>query len=308
VNYADRTLVSLADPATRSGAFDQTALEQILAAGYDVDALGVTGPFAAVFDDFRLAVSAEADAVLDGAFGPASGECPMEARLRLTGLPEQSPLRVDALWRGAIVARFREGGDPVTSVVTDWPSAGSVDAAVAAANGGVLPADPDALEAARRAQLLAELRATLDQPDALDDAALDAWLARTGATTVGDFLERVATSVELGTVTVTFAPPADLPETPKRLPIAAAVLVRDAGFSIADLLAETSLVRERMTRLGAVMPSGNGVTPARRLLVIWIVPASVFDDADWPGATADVRRANAGSWLADAGIGLAATA
>lgn len=308
MNYEDRTLVALADPATRPDAFDQTALEQIVSAGYDADVLGVTGPFAAVFDDFRLAVSAEADVLLSGVFGPSSGEAPMHARFQLSGLPEQTPLRVDAIWRGAIVARYRESGDPITDVVSDWPSADAVDSAVAVANGGVLPADPDVLETARRDELLSELRATLDQPDALDGAALDGWLERVGAASVGDFLEHVAPSAALGTVTVAFAPPRAVSETARRLPIAAALLVRDAGFSVTELLAETSLVRERLTRLGAAVPSTNGATPTRQLVVIWVVPASVFDDADWPGATSDLRRSNAGAWLAEAGIGLAATA
>ena len=306
MNYTDRTLVELADPATRSGPFDQTALEQIVSAGYDVDALGITGPFTALFDDFRLAVAAEAEGVLDGAFAPVSGEGATQATFRLTGLPEQQPLRIDALWRGAIVARYRVGGEPITDVTSNWPDPGAIDTAVKAAHGGVLPADPVALESARHAALLAELQAGLDQPASLDDAGLDAMLAEAGAESVGDLLAHPGTA-ELGTLSVTFAAPANVAQAAKRLPVAGALLVRDVGFSVADLLAESSLVRERLTRLGAGLPSGNGLRPLRQLLVIWIVPASVFADADWPGTTADLRRAKAGAWLAQAGIGLVAT-
>jgi hypothetical protein len=47
--------------------------------------------------------------------------------------------------------------------------------------------------------------------------------------------------------------------------------------------------------------------------VVWVVPAAVFDDADWPGGdsgSAAERRAarfqRAGQWLAGEGIGLTA--
>lgn len=308
MNYEDRTVVSLADPATRPDAFDQIALEQIAAAGYDVDAMGVSGPYTAVFDDFRLAISAEAEGTLEGALGPAPGAAQTQASFRFTGLPEAAPLRVDALWRGAIVARFREGGEPITAVATGWPSLGAIDAEVAAENGGNLPADSDTLEAARRSVLIAQVHAGVHDPATFDDAALDAWLAQAGASSVGDLIEHLGGSAELGSASITYAAPAAVPESPKRLPLLAAVLVRDEAFSLADLLAETSLVRERMTRLGAVQPSANGLRPLRPLVVIWILPQSVFEDADWPGADADVRRSNAGAWLAQAGIGLAATA
>jgi hypothetical protein len=49
------------------------------------------------------------------------------------------------------------------------------------------------------------------------------------------------------------------------------------------------------------------------VLVTWVVPPDLFDDDDWPGATAsmtnaqkrDARRLSAGRWLAREGIGLA---
>ena len=308
MNYADRTLVALADPTTRSDVFDQTALEQIAGAGYDVDSMGIGGPFTAVFDDFRLAVAAEAEGLVDGTLSPVNGGDQTQVRVHLTGLPEQTPVRVDALWRGAVVARFRQRGEPITDVIANWPSTGTIDAEVAAGNGGVLPADPVALENARRDRFAARMQTTLDQPDVFDDAALDRWLRQVGAESVGDLLTHFGGTVDPGTVTVTFAEPGDVPEVPKRLPVVAALLVRDSGFSVADLLAETSLVRERLTRLGAIVPTGNGLRPLRPLLVIWIVPEAVFEDTDWPGATPALRRAEAGAWLAQEGIGLATTA
>jgi hypothetical protein len=307
VNYTDRTLLTLADPATRSNAFDQTALEQIVSAGYDVDAMGVGGPFAAEFDDFRLAVSTDAEGLLDGVLSPVTGGEQTQVRVQVSGLPQQDTLRVDALWRGAIVARFRQGGDPITAVTTDWPSLGTIDDEVKAANGGVLPADAGVLETARRDRFVTHMRTTLDQPALFDDTALDRWLAQVGAASVGDLLEHGLGSVEPGTATVTFAAPAKVPETPKPLPIAAAVFVRDAGFSLSDLLATSSVARERLTKLGAVVPARDGLRQLHSPIVVWVVPKTTFDDTDWPGGTPDLRRANAGAWLAREGIGLATT-
>jgi hypothetical protein len=308
VNYTDRTLVALADPATRAATFDQAALEQILSAGYDVDSLGVAGPYTPVFDDFRLAVATQGDGQLDGVLSPLTGGEQTQVTMHVSGLPQQDPLRIDALWRGSIVARFRLGGEPITDVATAWPDLGAVDDDVKAANGGVLPADPDDLETARRAAFAERMRAALDQPDVFDDDALDAWLARVGAASAGDLLARFAGSVDPGTVTVAFAPPAAVPETPKPLPIVAAVLVRGDGFSLSDLLAESSVARERLVALGAVAPAADGLRQRNAALVIWVVPQATFDDADWPGANADARRTNAGAWLAREGIGLATTA
>src|SRR6202000_3126405 len=137
-------------------------------------------------------VAAQAEGTFDGMLSPLAGGDQTQARFKISGLPEQAPVRVDALWRGSVVARSGEGGEPITSVVTHWPSLADVDTAVAAANGGVLPADPTALETARRAALIQEVQSTLDQPDAFGDAALDAWLARIDAASVGVLLEHFA--------------------------------------------------------------------------------------------------------------------
>jgi hypothetical protein len=39
---------------------------------------------------------------------------------------------------------------------------------------------------------------------------------------------------------------------------------------------------------------------------MWVVPATLFDDADWPGADPAARQANAAQILSSQGIVLAA--
>jgi hypothetical protein len=314
MNYVDTTLVRLADPATRAPLFDAVALEQIVRAAYDTASMPVAGPFQAVFDDFQLGFAVPPAATLEGAWGPVGGVERFEARFHLLGLGGDSPPRVDALWRGSVVARVPASNDRVTAVGGSWPDAGRIDADIEA-DLGALPADPAALEQERRTRFLDRVRATLHAPTLFTGAALDAWLREVGAESVGDLLTRYRGTVHAGAVQVTFAPPDPVPPSPRALPVAAALLIRDADFSVGDLLAESKTVRARLEGLGLHRPPDPALRPRQPLLTVWVVPGTVFDDADWPGAAAGMtadqaraaRRAAAGAWLAREGIGLVAT-
>jgi hypothetical protein len=279
--------------------------------------MGVEGPFQPVFDELRLGVSAPQLGALEGTWRPIGSADHSEARFNLSGLGAGSPLRIDAFWRGAIVARFATAGEPITSVGTKWPDTGSIDAEIAAASGGSLPADRAVLEQERRTRFLDRIRKALDQPDAFSDAVFDDWLKSVGAASVNDLFERFQGSVELGAVKVTFAPPAAVNGTPRPLPIAAAIVVRDAAsFSLAQLLADSKAIVDRLQPLGLERSDDRTLRLRRRLIVVWVVPEGVFDDADWPGGddgglSADQRRTRrrvaAGAWLAAEGIGLVTT-
>ncbi len=115
--------------------------------------------------------------------------------------------------------------------------------------------------------------------------------------------------------TITFDEPAPVSQAARALPMAVALLVRAELFA-ADLLREVGIVRERLTALGVERPPDDGLQPRRSFVVGLIVPETVFDDDDWPGATSGMsqpqqraaRRAAAGSWLAREGIGLVTAA
>lgn len=115
------------------------------------------------------------------------------------------------------------------------------------------------------------------------------------------------------TARLTFEPGVT-PRASVRFPIAAAILVRPAGTSLATLLADTRAVRDQLDRLGLARPAGPELKPRRAAIVVWMLPAITFDDEGWPGgedmsltseARRERRRVDAGRWLAREGIGLA---
>jgi hypothetical protein len=313
MNFVDATVLRLADPATRAAVFDDDALGQLVAAVYDTGTLAVEGPFTAVFDDFHFGLPTRPATYVDGSWAPTGSATRTEIRLRVPGLGLTGAGRVDAVWRGAIVARATAGGGTVASVAASFPDPSGIDQEIVDQTGS-LPADPAALEAARRARLLDRIKAAAAQPDAVTGAVLDDLLARMGVTGVGELLANGRGSAAGGAVQVTFAP-APATSTPQPLPLTALLLVRDVGFSVADLLAETALLRDLAASLGLERPDAAGLPRRTSLLVVWVVPPEVFDDDGWPGGTSGsaaerraARRAAAGVLLAREGIGLVAAA
>lgn len=311
MQFRDRMTVRLADAATRGGVFDETALGQILDAGYDTTLLPINAPFAAVFDEFRLGHAEVASARGDGHLYGPTGEIGRIA-FTIADWHAEPGLRADAFWRGAVVARSAPEESVIESLNIEWAALASVDTAVAAANGGALPADPAALEAARRDQLAALLKADMQSPESVTDTRLGRLLQDMGVASATELL--TAGTAQPAVMGVHFSAPAGQPPTPQRYPIAAALLIRDQGFGLADLLVETKLLRSRLQESGVEGPRPAHLPTRQRLLVIWVLPVEVFDDEDWPGATAGMnptarraaRRQRAGQWLAREGIGLAA--
>jgi hypothetical protein len=307
MTYEDRMLVRLADPASRAGVFDAAGLEQLLSAAYDTDAMAIEGPFTPVFDEFSVGVALPRLADVEGSWMPSGGVDKVEARFQLSGLGTSDVIRVDALWRGAVVARTAHVTGRINAVNVAWPDMAAIDAEIIAALGN-LPADPVVLEQERRQRFVTRLRAAFNQPALLSDARFDDWLRSTGATSVSDLLTNYRGVLHTGAMQVTIDQPAPPPTSPKALPVAAAILVRDQGFVVGQLLMESKLVRQRLDTLGLGRPRDASVKQRESLLVVWVLPATVFNDTDWPGASAGERRAAAGQWLAREGIGLVATA
>jgi hypothetical protein len=313
VNFVDATLLKLATPADRANLFDQHALAQIAATAYDVDALAIEGPYQPHFDELRLGPNLPPVATVEGAWQPQTSTERTDVRVHVSGLAGPLVQRVDALWRGGIVARAIPLDSVIEEVTVDWPDPGLIDDEIRAAGGGALPGNPTTLENQRRQRLIDHIKAGLTEPDLLTDERFDALLASVGTGSVGDLIERVQAAAAVGTVNVTFSPPTAKQPTPKDLPLAAVLLIRDAaGLSLADLLAESHALRDRLDPLGFDIPSDTKLKRRTSLIVIWLLPIATFDDADWPGATAamsaaakrDARRAAAGEWLAAEGIGL----
>ena len=316
MNMVDATFVRLAEPTSRANVFDQDSLEQLLSAAYDTDAIAAAGPYAPVFEEFRLGVFPPQLGTLVGTWNGVGNTDRTEARFHLTNVGAGSdPLpRIDGFWRGAIVASTRPETGRITGASGSWPSLAGIDDEIAASPAG-MPTDPAVLESERRGRVIARLRAALDQPAALTNAAFDRWLAETGAKSVGEFIKRFEVVVHTGAISVTFSQPDATPAASRALPVAVVLLIRDTGFSVAELVSESRLVRERLDGLGLERPRDTSLRPREPLLIAWVVPASIFDDQDWgpaaaatPEARRTERRRAAGRWLAREGIGLVAVA
>lgn len=316
MNFVDTTLLRLADAGTRGALFDQLSLEHIAAAAYDLDAMPVDGPYQAVFEEVQLGFALPRVARLEGTWAGVGGREPVEARFDLVGAESGGASDVTAFWRGSIVARPTPANGVVSAVRTAWPRLGAIDDQIRAAM-GALPADAAALEAARRAQLVADLKAAASDPDAITDALLGHWLEQIGAPSVGRLLADAGGSPLPGIVQVTYRPvDGGAPPTPRPLPLAAAVLIRDAGFSVSALLVESKRVRDELERLAVGRAVANDLRLRHPVVVVWVVPESVFDDDGWPGAAAGAapaarrlaRRTSAAAWLAREGIGIAVPA
>jgi hypothetical protein len=125
----------------------------------------------------------------------------------------------------------------------------------------------------------------------------------------------MAGMAHLGTATLRFSPSTGEASLPARLPVTAAVVVRDAGFSLADLLFESKALRDQISPLGLERPRTTELPIRQPVVVLWVVPDATFDDEDWPGGEDGMdagqlraaRREQAGAWLAREGIGLVAT-
>src|SRR5262249_4201315 len=148
MDFVDSVLVRLADPATRSALFDDASLANLVAAAYDTEAMPVSPPYSAVFDELRLGYSAPPSATIEGDWMGTGGVNRTELRLQLHGLSHTPALKVEALWRGALVVRTAAARDRVASVALAVPSF-DVDPEIIA-DLGSLPSDPGQLETQRR--------------------------------------------------------------------------------------------------------------------------------------------------------------
>jgi hypothetical protein len=304
MDFVDTTIVALADDATRAGVFDAESLEALLEATYDVDAIGpIAGTLTPLFDELELGYAAPRPGTLEGAWHPvAEPAARNEARFQISGLPGEEAPRVDAMWRGSILARYAEAQDRIVDVSVGWPDKEAVDAAVAVANGGSLPTG-EALEQGRKTALLDQIRDSLGEPTAFTEDSLDAVRRSVGEASIGGLLDRLR-DPERGVAQIVFPDPAPVATTRRPLPVAVALLIRNAPVSVAQLLAESKLVRARLMALGAGVPKDEALRQRQRLTIGWVVPASVFADTDWPGNDNAARRANAARWLSREGIGL----
>lgn len=307
----DFTLVRLATPSSRAGVFDDDALAAIVTASYQSDVSALDGPFLPVFDRFTIGVSVVPRTTVDGFWH--TGNTRTEGRLEIAGLGRENAIRIDAFWRGAIIARPTPASGIIIDVESAWPSLGGIDAEIIAALGS-LPADPIALENERRTRLLARIRATMAQPEALGDGDFAAWLAEQGVVSVGDMLDG-RSSRAAADLKITISNPQRQEQSARELAVSVAILIRDTPVSLGDIVSQSKVVTEHLSEAGLDHAPDAELGGSPRLVAVWIVPEPVFDDVDWPGGTSGTpaerrldRRRIAAQWLAPEGIAIVTTA
>lgn len=302
MDFSDKAILRLATPAGRNSLLDQTTLAQMAEAGFDTAAHPLTGPFALEVDTVDLGAEIARAATLEGQIVSVPGSPPMDVRLKLAGFPAAAPLRIDALWRGALIARRVPQDDRVEAVSGGF-SALDIDREIIA-DLGALPRSSSALEAERRRRLAARLGEGAANPDLIDSGSLDAMLGAANAADVATLIEARGTA-GLARFLLQFGAAAATPPVPVRLPSTIAVIVRDAPLRLASLLAETRTVLSALSDTPALQPNVSEIRRRSSVLVLWVVPQEVLDDDGWPGADRSARRTAAAELLSPQGIALA---
>jgi hypothetical protein len=311
VNYVDFTLIRIADPTTRASLFDEAALEQMAAAAYGEDAATLSGPYQPIFREVMIGLSIPSRSTIEGCWN--AGTMHNEGRFIIAGLGHGSSARIDALWRGGIIARMTQASGKITEEISEWPDPSGIDAEIIAAL-GALPTNPTTLETERRDRFLARIRAALHQPDAFTEAIFDDWLQRSGAVSVSDLMTHFRGVISTGTLRIRYSDPAAVPPSPRELPITAALLLRDQPISLVEVVSQSKIVVEQLREAGMERARDADTSARAPILVVWVVPVTMFDDDDWPGGTSGtnaekrlLRRRAAATWLGPQGIVFAPT-
>lgn len=304
MRFDDRQIVTLASAATQAGFFDAGALQRIAEAAYRLDEGMVSAPWSAAFDELRFAVrlSARQAARIETRWD--SAQMRAEGALELEAMDSALP-GVAALWRGAVIGRSQVGGGRVDRVQGGFPGLAGIDAAIDA-RPDPPPASGPARDAARHAEVASRLSEAEGRPDAVSGAAVAALLERAGG---ADALSGSGPAGTLpGAFQIHFADGVLPAKVPVRLELSAVLMLVDPaqpGFSLVELLRGTQRAQDLLAAEAGPLPPPPGFQRRVPIAGIWVAPAQWFDDADWPGASADDRLAQASAWLRPHGIAVA---
>lgn len=302
LSFEDLVLSRAGDNFVAAALLNDAGLRNVLTASYALAGQVPQGPFTHSVSELGF-----------GGFGFAQSE----TRIAATGdvhncysleTLADDPARIDMLWKGIV----RAGGSfPMARIDLESFAAQGV-AGLDAEIIGPVPTDPAALETARRAALLARLRAGANDSTAFDDSSIAALLAAASATSVTELLALDGGPARFSQLVLSLTPIAGSTAVRVRdFPVAAAIIVRDftrSTTSLATMLQASRSILERLRYAGFDPAIGTDL-PAAQAAVVWIVDEGWFDEAGWPGVGAGAalrasRIARAGVWLAGQGVAL----
>ena len=104
MNFVDYTMTRLADDETREALFDQDALEGLLAAASDAETGSFEAPFVPLFERLSLGITLNRRSCIEGRWGELTDPQRNQLLVQWDG-DSNAPLRVDALWQGAIAVQ-----------------------------------------------------------------------------------------------------------------------------------------------------------------------------------------------------------
>lgn len=303
MDFADNVLLRLASTPTRNALLSQAVLGTMVDTAFDTSTANVAGPYALDVEQLDLGVEIPRTATLEGTYEQAPGTLPGMLRLRVGNLQLGETLRVDSLWRGQLIARIITSDNRITAVSGGFALL-DLDRAIEAAL-GALPVGV-ALETERRKELLKRLKAGALLPDVIDDAALNHMLAAAGVSSLADLVAQQGVA-NLGALRIRFtsAPEVEPPPVPVRLPVTVAVLVHNTLDGLSTLFAKGRAIAAALAMDPAAQPAAAQLTRRVPILQCWFVPGTLFDNADWPGATAAARASALTQLLSGQGIALA---
>jgi hypothetical protein len=202
-----------------------------------------------------------------------------------TAIYDRVDVAVPIVPQASASARLMRTGDPLPwDVIATW-------------DGGLAPTPgADLIWAGSLVLRAAGGDGTIDQVTATDQG-LD-----------GGGRDRISLALQMS------APPAPADAALVVLPVVVAFLVAGADAAPRDLLQATAVARRAATPYS--LPAAPAGSPNRRTdrCVCWVLPATAFDDAGWPGATGTdpteqraARLAAARTWLATQGVAVITT-
>ncbi len=281
MDFVDRTLLRLADPAERAAALTPSAGDRLLAAAFvfhNVEVGTVTGVSVRDLELLPAAAHVEQlDAVL---LNPVSGErweasCTRLDAARSTSAHARMELMLTTETRRADTSIARVD----TEDLEDLADVAAVDARIVA-DDGALPAAASALATRRFAALKTLLLERFEQPADVD---VDMLLARKG---IGDFpalLEAFSSPRHASRLELELVVDGTLPaRIQTHRVVAAAIIDADPIARLSALIGEIQVGRAALERGTELASPPRGMTPRTGLPFVVLFPQAALADGDLP--------------------------